>query len=81
MPDSLRFVHSFRAIRLDNHTAENRYITGGYLAAVFAKNGLKLSLSDLRIIVDNYGVSKDILDRDPTLIEVPIPFLSLSLFL
>lgn len=62
-----------RAIRLDNHTADNCYITGGYLATVFAKNGLKLSLSDLRMIVENYSAPREVLDRDPTLIEVARP--------
>jgi hypothetical protein len=70
-------------IRLDNHEADNRYITGAYLASVFSKNGLKLSFSNLKLLVDNYSVPKDILAKDPTLVEVhppppPAPLLLLS---
>lgn len=63
----------FRAIRLDNHIAEDRYITGANLAAVFAKNGLRLSLSDLKILVANYSAPRDLVDRDPSLMEVFLP--------
>jgi hypothetical protein len=67
-----------RVIRLDNHEADNRYITGAYLASVFSKNGLKLSFSNLKLLVDNYSVPKDILAKDPTLVEVhPPPLLHL----